>query len=130
MGRPITCTSLYIWLRRLWDAEYARQRWGAEHLLCCPIPVSLGAAIAQLPLEEEAGANPGAPEVHTALGVVTVGLQRGTAATAECASSQSAMHYFPAQADSTACCLGGIGSFSSGHEGLMNYPMHMCWGDF
>ncbi|BDA45728.1 hypothetical protein COCOBI_07-5150 [Coccomyxa sp. Obi] len=60
---------------RYHDAEYAKGKWGAEELLCCPIPLSLPAAVARQ-------SSPEAPDpMRDVLGVVTLGLSAGTAAT-------------------------------------------------
>jgi hypothetical protein len=75
-----------LWLlacrvRRLVDAEDAHVKWGVDRLLCCPIPLSLGAAIARQPVDgDEAAAGGGA--AHEALGVVTLGLRKGACMTA------------------------------------------------
>ena len=67
---------------RLADAQHARERWGADRLLCCPIPVSLGTAIARLPLDDDAA--PGTTAAaEAALGVVTLGLRSGAGPSAE-----------------------------------------------
>lgn len=66
------------WLCRYHDAEYAKEKWGTEELLCCPIPLSLPAAVARQ-------SSPEAPNpMRDVLGVVTLGLAAGTAATGRC----------------------------------------------
>ncbi len=81
---PLACLRLQPCTpcRMLADAQHARERWGADRLLCCPIPVSLSAAIARMPLEEDAAPST-ANAAETALGVVTLGLRSGAAPTAE-----------------------------------------------
>lgn len=67
-------------VRRLLDAEDAHEKWGVERLLCCPIPLSLAAALAEQSVDGGAAA---AAVPQGPLGVVTLGLRKGASMTAE-----------------------------------------------
>ncbi len=63
---------------RYHDADYAKDRWHVDELLCCPIPLSLPAALAHQSSIEAAS------PMTDVLGVVTLGLSSGAATNTRC----------------------------------------------